>query len=290
MMNPIPPIILRLGPLEVRWYGVLIMLGVVLGALWGTRLARRRGLDPEHIWGILILAVVLAILGARLYHVFSTPAGCPPDAAYPCGWPYYKHHFLDAFALWKYGGFQGLGIYGAIVGGILGVLIYCIWNRLDTLVWLDIGGVGLAFGQFIGRWGNFVNQELFGPPTGSAWYGLRINPSLPHQELPAGTDYTTLFHPTFLYESLWCLIVFLILYIAYLRLERWLRKGDVIVAYIMLYSLGRFFIEFFRPDAWKIGTLATAQWIALACMAAGAILIALRHAFWRRTQEPPHPA
>ena len=290
MMNRVPPIILQLGPFEVRWYGVLIMLGVVLGALWGTRLARKRGLDPEHVWGILILAVVLAILGARLYHVFSTPAGCPADASYACGWPYYKHHFLDAFALWKYGGFQGLGIYGAIVGGSLGVLLYCVWNRLDALTWLDIGGVGLAFGQFVGRWGNFVNQELFGPPTGSTWFGLRINPNLPHQELPAGTDYSTLFHPTFLYESLWCLLVFGILYVAYLRLERWLRKGDIIVAYVVLYSLGRFFVEFFRPDAWTIGSLATAQWIALSCMAAGIALVALRHIFWKRPQAPSSQA
>jgi phosphatidylglycerol:prolipoprotein diacylglycerol transferase len=284
MMNPIAPVIFRLGLFQVRWYGVLIMLGVLLGALWGTRLARKRGLDPDHVWGALIVAVLLAILGARLYHVFSTPAGCPPDADYACGWPYYRHHFLDAFALWKYGGFQGLGIYGAIVGGALGVVLYAIRNRLDALTWLDLSAPGLAFGQFVGRWGNFINQELFGPPTGSSWYGLRINPNLPHQELPAGTDYTTLFQPTFLYESLWCLVVFLILYSAYSRLQSRLRKGDIILGYIVLYPLGRFFIEFFRPDAWTIGRLATAQWIAIGCVAGGLALIALRHIFWRRPE------
>jgi phosphatidylglycerol:prolipoprotein diacylglycerol transferase len=286
MMNPIPPVIFRLGPFEVRWYGVLIMVGVFLGALWGARLARKRGLDPDHVWGILILAVVLAILGARLYHVFSTPAGCPADATYACGWPYYRHHFLDAFALWRHGGFQGLGIYGAIVGGILGVVLYTAWYRLNPLVWLDLGAIGLAFGQFVGRWGNFVNQELFGPPTRSSWYGLRINPNLPHQELPAGTDYTTLFHPTFLYESVWCLVVFLVLYAAYTRLENRLRTGDAILGYIILYPLGRFFVEFFRPDAWTIGRLATAQWIAVGCVAVGLLLLALRHIFWKRAGTP----
>jgi phosphatidylglycerol:prolipoprotein diacylglycerol transferase len=286
MMNPIPPVIFRLGPFQVRWYGVLIMLGVFLGALWGTRLARKRGLNPEDVWGVLILAVLLAILGARLYHVFSTPAGCPPDADFACGWPYYRHHFLDAFALWKYGGFQGLGIYGAILGGALGVVLYAVWNKLNALAWLDLAAPGLAFGQFVGRWGNFVNQELFGPPTGSSWYGLRINPNLPHQELPAGTDYTTLFHPTFLYESLWCLVVFLVLYAVYTRLESRLRNGDVILGYIVLYPLGRFFIEFFRPDAWTIGRLATAQWIALGCVAVGLAAIALRHIFWKRESAP----
>jgi phosphatidylglycerol:prolipoprotein diacylglycerol transferase len=227
----------------------------------------------------------MGIIGARLYHVFSTPAGCPPDATFPCGWPYYRHHFLEAFAIWKTGGFQGLGIYGAIVGGALGVIVYALWNRLNPLVWLDIGAPGLAFGQFVGRWGNFVNQELYGPPTGSDWYGLRINPDLPHQALPPGTDYSTRFHPTFLYESMWSLFVFLILYNAHARLPHRLRDGDIFVMYIVLYSLGRFFVEFFRPDAWTIGRLATAQWIALASVAGGLAILALRHIFWDRGQQ-----
>jgi phosphatidylglycerol:prolipoprotein diacylglycerol transferase len=285
-MNPIPPVLLQLGPFQVRWYGVLIMIGVALGAYFSSRLASKRGLNPDHVWAALIVAVLMGIIGARLYHVFSTPAGCPPDATFPCGWPYYRHHFLEAFAIWKTGGFQGLGIYGAIVGGALGVIVYALWNRLNPLVWLDIGAPGLAFGQFVGRWGNFVNQELYGPPTGSDWYGLRINPNLPHQALPPGTDYSTRFHPTFLYESLWSLLVFLILYNAHARLPHRLRDGDIFVGYIVLYSLGRFFVEFFRPDAWTIGRLATAQWIALASMAGGLAILALRHIFWDRgTQE-----
>jgi phosphatidylglycerol:prolipoprotein diacylglycerol transferase len=287
MMNPIPPILLRLGPFQVRWYGLLIMIGVALGAYWSSRLARKRGLNPDHVWGALIFAVLLGILGARLYHVFSTPAGCPSDAQYACGWPYYRHHFLDAFAVWKTGGFQGLGIYGAVAGGILGVVLYAWWNHLNPLVWLDLGAPGLAFGQFVGRWGNFINQELYGPPTGSTWYGVRINPDLPHQELPPGTDYGTLFHPTFLYESLWCLLTFVILYTAHSRYAHKLRDGDVILGYVFLYPLGRFFIEFFRPDAWTIGGLATAQWIALGCMGFAAITIALRHIFWKRPRPEP---
>ncbi|MEJ2208156.1 MAG: prolipoprotein diacylglyceryl transferase [Anaerolineae bacterium] len=289
-MNVIHPIIFRLGPFEVRWYGVLIMLGVALGAAWAARLVRKRGLNSDHIWNSLILAVVMAILGARLYHVFSTPAGCPPDATFPCGWPYYRHHFFEAFAVWKSGGFQGLGIYGAIVGGMLGVVIYAWWQKLNPLNWLDAGAVGLAFGQFVGRWGNFINQELYGPPTGSDWYGLKINPNLPHQALPPGTDYNTRFHPTFLYESLWSLLVFVILYNVYARLPHRLRDGDVLLGYLFLYPLGRFFVEFFRPDAWTMGTLATAQWIALGLMAASATVLVLRHVFWdRRPPEESEP-
>jgi phosphatidylglycerol:prolipoprotein diacylglycerol transferase len=284
-MNPINPIIFRLGPFEVRWYGVLIMTGVALGAYFASRLARKRGLNPDHVWSALIIAVVIAILGARLYHVLSTPADCPPDATFPCGWPYYRHHFFDAFAVWKSGGFQGLGIYGAIVGGIVGVVVYAWWNKLDSLVWLDLGAPGLAFGQFVGRWGNFINQELYGPPTGSSWYGIKINPDLPHQPPPDGR-YDLRYHPTFLYESLWCLIVFLVLYNAEARLPDKLRKGDAILGYLILYPLGRFFIEFFRPDAWVIGKLATAQWIAVGCVVAGLITLGMRHIFWNREAPP----
>ncbi|MGD2041462.1 MAG: prolipoprotein diacylglyceryl transferase [Anaerolineae bacterium] len=280
-MNPINPILFELGPFQVRWYGVLIMLGVGLGAYFSSRLAKKRGLDPDHVWNALILAVVMAILGARLYHVFSTPADCPPNATFPCGWPYYQDHFFEAFAVWKSGGFQGLGIYGAIVGGALGVVIYAWWKKLKPLVWLDMGAVGLAFGQFIGRWGNFINQELYGPPTGSEWFGIKINPDLPHQIPPDGR-YDLRYHPTFLYESLWCLLVFLILYNVHARLPDKLRDGDVFLGYIILYPLGRFFIEFFRPDAWTIGGLATAQWIAIACIVGGAAVIVLRHIFWDR--------
>jgi phosphatidylglycerol:prolipoprotein diacylglycerol transferase len=277
-MNPINPIIFQLGPFEVRWYGVLIMTGVALGAYFSSRLARKRGLNPDHVWNALILAVVIAIVGARLYHVFSIPEGCTPDT--PCGWYWYREHPLDAIAFWK-GGFQGLGIYGAIVGGILGVVVYAWWNKLNPLVWLDIGAPGLAFGQFVGRWGNFINQELYGPPTGSDWYGLKLNPKYPHQPPPDGR-YDLLYHPTFLYESLWCLVVFLILYNVHARLANRLRDGDVLLGYLILYPLGRFFIEYFRPDAWTMGGLATAQWIAIFCIVGGSMTIALRHIFWDR--------
>ena len=283
-MNPINPIIVSIGRFEVRWYGVLIMVGVALGAYFAARLAKKRGLNPDHIWSSLIVAVLLGILGARLYHVFSTPAGCPPDANFACGWPYYRTHFFEAFAIWKSGGFQGLGIYGAILGGILGVTAYSLWNHLKPLVWLDMGAAGLAFGQFVGRWGNFINQELYGPPTGSNWFGLKLNPNLPHQPPPDGR-YDLLYHPTFLYESLWSLGVFLILYNVHARLPNRLRDGDVLLLYIILYPLGRFFVEMFRPDAWIMGGLATAQWIAIACVVGGTITLVLRHIFWNRDDQ-----
>jgi phosphatidylglycerol:prolipoprotein diacylglycerol transferase len=167
------------------------------------------------------------------------------------------------------------------VGGILGVVIYSLWNKLNPLVWLDMGAVGLAFGQFVGRWGNFINQELYGPPTGSEWFGIKLNRNFPHQPPPDGR-YDLRYHPTFLYESLWCLLVFIVLYNVHARLPDKLRDGDVLLGYIILYPLGRFFIEFFRPDAWTMGRLATAQWIAILCVVGGSITLVLRHIFWDR--------
>ncbi|HSJ56339.1 MAG TPA: prolipoprotein diacylglyceryl transferase family protein, partial [Anaerolineae bacterium] len=130
---------------------------------------------------------------------------------------------------------------------------------------------------------NFINQELYGPPTGSDWYGLKINPELPHQ-VPPGGRYDLRYHPTFLYESLWNLVVFVVLYNVHARLAHKLRDGDVLLGYLILYPLGRFFVEFFRPDAWTIGTLATAQWIALILIAVSTTVLVLRHVFWNRPE------
>jgi phosphatidylglycerol:prolipoprotein diacylglycerol transferase len=280
------PIIFELGPFEVRWYGVLIMTGVAVGAYFSSRLARRLGEDPDHVWSGVIVAVILAILGARLYHVFSIPEGCTPET--PCGWYWYREHPIDAIAFWK-GGFHGLGIYGAIVGGALGVMLYAWRAKLRPLLWLDFGAAGLAFGQFVGRWGNFVNQELYGPPTGSDWFGIKINPTLPHQPLPPGATYDTRFHPTFLYESLWCLVTFGILYTIGMRWHDRLREGDLFIGYLILYPLGRFFVEFFRPDAWTMGSLATAQWIAIVSVVGGLLVLWLRHRNWRPEPSVPAP-
>ena len=172
-----------------------------------------------------------------------------------------------------------------MIGVALGVLIYSWWNKLNPLVLLDLAVPGLAFGQFVGRWGNFINQELYGPPTGSTWYGVKLNQNLPHQP-PPECRYDLLYHPTFLYESLWCLFVFVVLYNVHSRMADKLRNGDVLLGYLILYPLGRFFIEFFRPDAWTIGQLATAQWIAIFCVVGGSITLVLRHLFWDRDKAP----
>ncbi len=253
----------------IHWYGVLIVSGVLLGALYAALRASRNGDDPEHVWNALTLAIVLGIIGARLYHVFSEPEGGM------VGWSYYREHPVEILYIWQ----GGLGIYGAIAGGLLGVVLYAWRAGLRPLKWLNYGAPGLALGQAVGRWGNFINQELYGPPTDLPW-GLKIDPEhriLPYSDLEAYPP-DTLFHPTFLYESLWCLLLFGALAFAAHRLKDRLREGDVLLGYLIGYPLGRFFLEYLRPDAWMIGPIAAAQLFALICIVgAGAILI-VRHA------------
>jgi phosphatidylglycerol:prolipoprotein diacylglycerol transferase len=274
-------VLLRIGPVAVTWYGILIISGVFLGGVYAARQAPRRGIASDHIWNGLIIAVVLGIIGARLYHVFSSPQGGG------VGWSYYREHPIEIINFWE-GGFRGLGIYGAIVGGILGVVVYARYHQLPILTLLDLGGPGLALGQAIGRWGNFINQELYGPPTGSSWWGLRINAdhrltTYPIERYPEDT----LFHPTFLYESLWALALFVTLALLARKLENRLLRGDIVAGYVMGYSVGRFWIEFFRPDAWMIGPLAAAQWVGAILFVGGLVFVVLRHLLVRR--QPPAP-
>lgn len=280
------PIVIQLGPLQVHWYGLLIVGGAVLAAWLATREARRRGEDPEHVWNLLIWVLIFGIIGARLYHVFSTPTG---DFA---GWAYYREHPLDIIAFWK-GGFRGLGIYGAVIGGVLAVAIYARRHQLRLLRWLDILTPGLLLAQAIGRMGNRINQELYGPVTNLPW-AFHINPAYPCQE-PTGSPaacgvidrpndaarqwYAAHgFHPTFYYEALWNVAGFALLWLASRRLKHWLRDGDIFCLYLIWYPLGRFWVEMFRPDAWRMGALATAQWFAIGGMALGVLGLLINHA------------
>jgi phosphatidylglycerol:prolipoprotein diacylglycerol transferase len=280
------PILLKLGPLQIHWYGVLIVGGAVLAAWISTKEAARRGEDPDHVWNLLTWGLIFGIIGARLYHVFSSPTG---NFA---GWSYYRQHPIEIIAFWN-GGFRGLGIYGAVIGGVVAFLLYTRFAKdrdgkpahLSFLRWLDIATPGLILAQAIGRMGNRINQELYGPPTNVPW-AFHINPLYPCQE-PAGspmacaladrlTDearqwYATHgFHPTFFYEALWDVVGFVLLLLGARRFKNWVRNGDIFFGYLIWYPLGRFFIEqFFRPDAWRLGALATAQWISLGAIALG---------------------
>jgi phosphatidylglycerol:prolipoprotein diacylglycerol transferase len=163
-----------IGPLPVRFYGIIIVTAALIGGFIATREARRRGENTERIWDALIWIVIAGIIGARLYHVLSTPAGCAENVPF-CGFPWYRNHPIDAIIGITQG---GLGIFGAIIGGLIVVVLYVRRYKLSLARYLDIAAPALLIAQAIGRWGNFVNQELYGPPTDLPW-GLAID--APHR-------------------------------------------------------------------------------------------------------------
>ena len=278
MKPPLDPILIHItADFGIHWYGILIVSGVMLGALYASWRANQDGENSDHVWNGLIAAIILGIIGARLYHVFSEPAGGA------VGWSYYRQHPIEILYIWH----GGLGIYGAIVGGALGVALYAWRARLRPLQWLDYGAPGLALGQAIGRWGNFINQELYGPPTDLSW-GLIIDPEFriaPYNDL-ATYPPETLFHPTFLYESVWCLVVFIVLALIAHKWKDRLLDGDMLLGYIIGYPLGRFFIEYLRPDAWMLGPIAAAQLFAIICVVGGVAVLIVRHTIVRQARPP----
>jgi phosphatidylglycerol:prolipoprotein diacylglycerol transferase len=266
-METMDPVAFRLPfvGLPIYWYGVIVVICILAGAFVTTIEARRRREDPDHIWNGLILVIIFGLIGARLYHVISSPQGLMR------GFDYYLQHPVEIFMIRQ----GGLGIFGAIAGGVLAVFVYARWQKLNFLTWVDIAAPGLALGQAIGRWGNFFNQELYGYPTTVPW-GIPINLRF---RLPqfANLPETTRFHPTFLYESLWSLVAFVILMYVARRFGDRLLKGDVFLAYCVLYPLGRFLVEFQRPDAWMLGPMAAAQAISLLIMIAAMAILVYRH-------------
>jgi phosphatidylglycerol:prolipoprotein diacylglycerol transferase len=272
-MDPIAFRLPILG-LPIYWYGIIIVGCILIGCYVATLEAKRRGQDPEHIWNGLILVIVFGLIGARLYHIISSPQGLVR------GFEYYRQHPLEIFMIWQ----GGLGVFGMVAGGALAIFLYARWQKLDFLTWLDIAALPLALGQAIGRWGNFFNQELYGYPTTVPW-GIPIDMQY---RLPQFADLpeTARFHPTFLYESIWNFLMFLTLMYVGRRYEDRLLKGDIFLLWAILYPLGRFFVEFQRPDAWMIGPLAAAQLFSIVAIFVAAVILVYRHRFRRRTVGP----
>jgi phosphatidylglycerol:prolipoprotein diacylglycerol transferase len=256
------PIAFQIGPIAVHWYGILIVLGILGAAYLSTYTARLWGEDPQIVWDALVWCVFLGVIGARLYHVLTPTPSMGVDQ-----WYYFRNP-LEIFKTWK----GGLGIYGAVAGGALGLYIVIRRARRDMWRWMDITVPGLALAQAIGRWGNFVNQELYGRPTDLPW-GIYIDPAY---RLP-GYEMFERFHPTFLYESIWNLATAAALVYVTWRYRDKLASGIVASIYFISYSTIRFFLEFIRLDSPMAGGGFTiAQIVAL-----GVIVVATGVLIWR---------
>ncbi len=259
---------IHLGPLTIHLYGVILMLGALAGAYLATTEARRRGLNPEYVWDALTYVIIGGVIGARLWHILTPP---PSMVEMGITTHYYLTHPLEAIAVWK----GGLGIPGAVLGGLFAFWLYARLKGLNFAQWIDIAAPGIALGQAIGRWGNYVNQELYGAPTNLPWK-LYIDPQ---HRLP-GYEQVAYYHPLFLYESLWNLFnMGLLLWVAR-RYEDRLRHGDVFLLYALVYAVGRFFLEYLRLDASRIGTINANQTLMAVVGLTSAALLLWRHSRW----------
>ena len=260
--SPSSPIIFEAGPFALRYYGLCIALGIAAGTWLTSRELARKGYDPALALDALFFTVPLGFIGARAYHVAT-------DYDLYTGDP-----FPGVFAVWN----GGLGIYGAVIGGFIGVLIFARVRGISPLVFADAAAPGLILAQAIGRWGNYFNQELFGRPSNLPW-AIEIAP----ENRPADFADATAFHPTFLYESIWNLLVCLALLWIARRFADRLKNGDILLLYVSLYSVGRFFVEALRVDpAFLIGNFRGNLFVASILALTFALIFFLRHSGPRR--------
>ena len=222
--------------IDIMWYGILMAVGMILGTLIAIKEAKRVGIKEDYVLDLAIFAIPIGLFGARLYYVIFN-------------WEYYSQNISQILNF--RGG--GMAIHGALIGGILTGYVFTKIRKIDFLKMADAVILGMPLAQSIGRWGNFINQEAHGGPTNLPW-GIMVD----------GVKV----HPTFLYESVWDLAIFIFL-LVFRKKKKY--EGQVIVYYIILYSLGRFFIEGLRTDSLMIGPLKMAQVISLVGIIGGII-------------------
>ena len=256
---------IQIGPLTLNYYGLIIMVGVVAAAALSYFEAKRKKQDPEIVLDSLTWVILGGIIGARIWHILTPPASMVEQGITTT---YYLTHPLAAIAIWR----GGLGIPGAVAGGALAFYLYARKRDLSFGLWADIFAPGLALGQAIGRWGNFVNQEVYGSPTDLPW-AITIDP---RHRLPEFMEYAT-YHPLFLYESIFNLAnMFFLLWVSR-KYGDWFKKGDVFLTYLISYPVFRFFMEFLRLDNSYVGGINANQTFMLLIAIASAGFIVWRH-------------
>jgi phosphatidylglycerol:prolipoprotein diacylglycerol transferase len=261
--------------LQIRYYGIIIVVAMLIAATVAARLAKRDGKDPDHIWGALTWAIIPAIIGARLWFVLF-----PPQTLVAQGndTAWFLQNFFNlengAIAIWS----GGLSIFGAVLGGLAGGYLYLRRNKLPVGQWLDIAGVCMPLGQAIGRWANYVNQELYGTVTTLPW-GITISASKRVDPFKSLVDYPvadTLFHPLFLYESLWSVAAFIVLLNLFLRRRKNFAPGSFFLLYVMQYSVIRFVLEFIRVEVSLVGGVNVAQVVCAAAFVTALVVFLAR--------------
>jgi phosphatidylglycerol---prolipoprotein diacylglyceryl transferase len=255
------PVAFRIGPLPVHWYGICYLLGLASAYVVMTREARRRGLDPHVVDRGIVVVTIAGLIGGRLYHVIDQ-------------WDHYSHD-LWAIVLPPY---AGLGVFGAIItGGIALIVVLRAWKQ-SFWHWADVVAPGIFVMQAFARWGNFFNQELYGPPTDLPW-GITIGCDYRVAQWPCAAypEATTGFQPLFLYESISGVVgAVVLLWVA----RRWgsrMRPGDLFLGWVIWYSVVRFALETLRVNNWTVGGVPTAMVVSTALTVGALAVLVWRH-------------
>ncbi|MEW9052425.1 MAG: prolipoprotein diacylglyceryl transferase [Neobacillus sp.] len=250
-IQPLDPIAFALGPIQVHWYGLIIGSGLALALFLAIREGDKRGLPKDTFADLMLWAIPIAIISARIYYVIFE-------------WEYYASHPGQIFQIWN----GGIAIHGALIGSVATAYIFAKKRGISFWKIADIAAPSIILGQAIGRWGNFMNQEAHGGEVTRAFLeNLYLPEFIINQMYINGTYY----HPTFLYESIWNFAGFALL-IALRRVN--LRRGELFLTYVIWYSIGRFFVEGMRTDSLMLGSLRMAQSISIALII-GAVVILL---------------
>lgn len=221
---------------RIHWYGVIIAAGILLGFLYTAKEGKKRSIDQDTLLDIVLYGLPSAIISARIYYVIFE-------------FDQYKNNLLDVFKIWE----GGIAIYGAVIGACISTLVYCKVKNISFTKIFDTCSFGLLIGQIIGRWGNFINVEAYGRETNLPWRMLIVDQSIA-------------VHPTFLYESLWNIGVFLFLR-NYSKKQKF--EGELFLIYLVGYGLGRLWIEGLRTDSLFLGPFRISQIVAFLCVAIG---------------------
>ena len=252
------PVALQLGPISIRWYAICIVSGLILAVYLSMKEALRKKIDPDAIIDFILIAFPLAILGARLYYVIFE-------------WGYYSQHLGEIFAIWN----GGIAIYGGLLTGALVLYLFSRRRLIEPIDFLDIAAPSVMIAQSIGRWGNFFNQEAYGAAVKS----LNYLPSFIRDQMYIDGSYR---QPTFLYESIWNLLGFLLILILR-RKPQFLRQGEVTAFYLIWYGFGRMIIEGMRTDSLMFAGLRVSQWLSMIL-----ILVGLAIILYQRRKKAPY--
>ena len=252
------PVALQLGPISIRWYAICIVSGLILAVYLSMKEAPRKKINPDDIIDFILIAFPLAIVGARLYYVIFE-------------WGYYSQHLGEIFAIWN----GGIAIYGGLLTGALVLYLFSRRRLIEPIDFLDIAAPSVMIAQSIGRWGNFFNQEAYGTAVKS----LNYLSSFIRDQMYIDGSYR---QPTFLYESIWNLLGFLLILILR-RKPQFLRQGEITAFYLIWYGFGRMIIEGMRTDSLMFAGLRVSQWLSMILILVGFAII-----IYQRRKKAPY--